>query len=222
MKNTVGAAQTGMTVTKDTQIIYVNTTDKIGAEGDGDLSKSLAEKTGVGTYTLNIVAKATSGEADVVFVDVNNDLKVSDNVVTVNYVYAAISPNSSNAQLVFEVNGNYLSASEISALGITDEMISVTVDGTAVTPVKTDDNSKYPWNGNATCILPYTSWSSNSSDVTDFTTKYDADAGFMKIHVYDGTTNKFAGTNVVKITIAAKGNFTFASTAPGGYTVPNS
>ena len=44
----------------------------------------------------------------------------------------------------------------------------------------------------------------------------------MKIHVYDGTTNKFAGTNVVKITIAAKGNFTFASTAPGGYTVPNS
>ena len=59
-------------ITKDTVIIYVDTENKTGAEG-GNLS--LATETAIdGYYALNVVAQDNSGELDVLFVDVNNNL----------------------------------------------------------------------------------------------------------------------------------------------------
>lgn len=214
LKGNGGVAAAGMTVTKDTQIIYVNTDKKTGAEGDGNLSKSLATETAVkGTYILNVVAKATNGDADVVFVDVNNklDASVANSVVTVNYGVAAITTTSSNAQLVFRVNGNYLSANEIAGLGIADEAISISLDST-VKPLVVGTDSNYPWNGRATCILQGTKWNAADPTDTSFTSKYGTDAGFMKVHT---GANFSAGS--VTVTITGNENFNFVS--DGAYTV---
>ena len=91
-------ADVTMTVTKDTQIIYVNTEDKIGAEGSGDLSKSLANETSVdGKYFLNVVVEGTpSDDADVVFVDVNNKL---DGVAMTFSLGASATPADINGAL---------------------------------------------------------------------------------------------------------------------------
>ena len=73
---------TDATITKDTVVVYVDTSAKTGAEG-GELA--LAQETTIsGKYVKNVVAydKESDNDLEVIFVDVNNNLASNADTVT--------------------------------------------------------------------------------------------------------------------------------------------